>query len=107
MKELKRVFIVLLVVWGFIYIARSIVHASPGIRMQVPPFPAKIFKLNRHGDPSYIFTWDDCLRTRGEIIINLIAKDPIMEYAIDNGDFIVECVELDADGNILEEEEEE
>ena len=97
-----RIFgLVILMIMGAII--WDIASASPGLKLQIPPYPAEIFKLTKHGDPRHIFTWDECLRTRDEIIIGLIADRPDIEEAIDNGEVIVECVELDADGELYNE----
>ncbi len=106
MKTKTNIFHIGAAIWLAIavYFALSsvVVEASPGIKVHVPPFDPEIYKLNDKEYPTRIVTWDECEETVLYIVAKMIEESPDLEEAIANGEFIVECVELGFDGQVLE-----
>lgn len=111
-ERLKRnkYFLIAATLWavvavGFIFFGNEAL-ASPALKMQVPPFDAEIYTLKNRdtGDP---LTWQQCLEIEEDYKIRISKQDPELGLALLNGEFIVECVEVDADGQEIKEIEDE
>ncbi len=78
--------------------------ASPGLKMQVPPFDAEIYQL-RDEDTGDSLTWAECVELAEAYKVKMSNESAFLAQAIESGEFIVECVELDADGKPLPDSE--
>jgi len=76
---------------------------TPALKIHVKPFDAQIFTLkDKHRDDPV--TWHDCLLLEEEVRMDMIQENPSFEKLLAQGDFIIECVEVDTDGKEITDE---
>ncbi len=100
-KVLTSMMALTLVLFGCIVVDAV---ASPGLKMHVPPFSPEIYEM-RDEDTGEPITWAECVEVADAYIAKMRAESDLLRAAIDSGEFIVECVELDADGKPLPDSE--
>ena len=100
MNKTKKWFLICAAVWALIatsFFFGCVAWAEPALKMQVPPFDATIYKLHNQetGDP---LTWHECLDVEEHYRIRIAEEDPSLGEALLDGSFVVECIEIDIDG---------
>ena len=105
MKAFDRVLITMVTFAGMLFACIAIdALAGVGLKMEVPPFDAVIYELTEeNGD---MVTFERCEEIREQIVQEMI-KDEDMDMlgAIENGDFIISCVERYEDGTEVDTSE--